>query len=166
MLTSTIAVESIADHLDLIDTIARWHWDEWGHLDPGGTLQSWADGLWERTKRDAVPTTYVAMHSGYLLGSVTLVEHDMDINREFSPWLAGVYVAPEHRGSGVGSKLVLYAVAASAKMGVERLYLYTSSARGFYEKLGWYSVTWDEYQGQQVCIMAIDLADKQCRTSV
>jgi hypothetical protein len=42
-------IESIADHLDLIEIIARWHWEEWGYADPGGSLASWTAGLRART---------------------------------------------------------------------------------------------------------------------
>ena len=38
-------VDSIADHLDLVDLIARWHFAEWGYLDPSGTLETWTEGL-------------------------------------------------------------------------------------------------------------------------
>gem|GEM_PF-5501593 len=34
-----VRVESIAYHLELVDTIAMWHWAEWGHSDPSGSLQ-------------------------------------------------------------------------------------------------------------------------------
>jgi hypothetical protein len=70
-------VDSIADHLDLVDLIAQWHFAEWGHLDPSGTLEAWTEGLRQRTRCDQIPTTYVAVEPDELLGSVTLVEHDM-----------------------------------------------------------------------------------------
>jgi len=103
-------LESIADHLDLVDLIARWHFAEWGHLDPSSTLEAWTEGLRQRTHRDEIPTTYVALEADELLGSVTLVEHDMLTRPELSPWVAGVYVAPAHRHRGIGSALVRYAV--------------------------------------------------------
>lgn len=112
-----IKIESIADHLDLVDTIARWHWEEWGHLDPEGSLRSWTEGLRRRVKRDSVPTTYVAMDGEELFGSVTLVEHDMSIHQELSPRIAGVYVKPERGGQGVATALMRHAVAQAAQDG-------------------------------------------------
>jgi GNAT superfamily N-acetyltransferase len=150
-------IESIADHLGLVPTIAQWHWDAWGHADPDGSHASWTAGLRERTHRDRVPTTYVALAGDELLGSVTLVEHDMATNRNWSPWLAGLYVAPAHRRQGVASALVRHAVRAAAAMGIVRLYLFTESARGFYERLGWQPVGQEAYEGAQVTIMAIDI---------
>jgi GNAT superfamily N-acetyltransferase len=151
-----LRIESIADHLGLVDTIARWHWNEWGHSDPDGSLQSWTEGLRERTNRNSIPTTYVALDGSELLGSVTLVEHDMSTRLDLSPWLAGVYVKPDQRGRGIGSALVQHAVAEAAKIGVKRLYLYTSPAKEFYEKLGWRCVGDDYYEDQPVFIMDIE----------
>ena len=155
-MTGRVRIESIADHSDLVETIARWHWDEWGHVDPGGSLASWTAGLRRRTNRARIPTTYVALAGGEPLGSVTLVEHDMDNRRDLTPWLAGLYVAPAHRGRGVGSALARHAVRQAAAMGVGRLYLYTGPARGFYERLGWRVIADEWYEGQPVVVMAIE----------
>jgi GNAT superfamily N-acetyltransferase len=148
-------IESIADHLDLVPTIARWHWDEWGHTDPTGSLAAWTAGLRQRTHRDRIPTTYVALAGDELLGSVTLVEHDMDTHRELSPWLAGLYVEPSRRGQGVGSALVRHTVQKAGEMGIARLYLYSGPARSFYERLGWRPVAETVYHGRPVTILTI-----------
>lgn len=149
-------VESIADHLDLVDTIARWHWDEWGHVDPEGSVESWAKGLRERTNRDRVPTTFVALEGDELLGSATLVDNDMSTRPDLWPWVAGVYVKPERRGQGVGSDLMRHVVRKAAQMGIKKLYLYTGSAREFYERLGWRFVAEEPYEGNIASIMEID----------
>lgn len=150
-------IESIADHLDIIDTIASWHFREWGHADPRGSVQSWADGLRQRTNRDHIPTTYVVLEGSELLGSVTLTYQDMNTHPELSPWLAGLYVRPDRRRQGIGSALTRHAVLAAAQMGVKRLYLYTESARGLYERLGWELVADDYYEKQMVAIMSFDI---------
>ena len=63
-------LESIADHLDRIDLIARWHFAEWGYLDPSNTLEAWTVGLRQRTRRDQIPTTYVAFLSQKLTSTL------------------------------------------------------------------------------------------------
>jgi GNAT superfamily N-acetyltransferase len=79
------------------------------------------------------------------------------LHPELSPWLAGTLVHPSRRGEGIGAALVRHAVARAGELGVEKLYLYTERARGFYEWLGWRHL-WDEdYQGEQVSVLAIDL---------
>ena len=151
-------IESVADHLDLIETIARWHWDEWGDTDPGGSLEAWTEGLRGFANRDRIPTIYLAFEGDELLGSVTLNDYDMSTHQELSPWVSGVYVKPAARGRGVGSALVRHAVAQASDRGVTRLYLYTRSAQGLYERLGWQAIEEDDYQARPVTIMAIDTA--------
>src|SRR5215204_2004974 len=121
-------IANIADHPHLIDTIARWHWEQWGRANLGGSVLSWADGLRRCTNRDHIPATYVALDGKELCGTVLLVTHDMSTHREISPWVAGVFVAPAQRGKGIASALVRHAVSQAAAMGVSRLYLYTESA--------------------------------------
>jgi GNAT superfamily N-acetyltransferase len=151
-------IESIADHLDLIEIIAAWHFHKWGHADPTGSVKTWAEGLRQRTNRDCIQTTYVAMDGNELLGSVTLVDHDMSTYMELSLWLAGLYVKPTMRGQGIGTALTKHAIFSVARMGFNCLYLYTESARGLYEKLGWLPIADDFYEGQPVTIMSFDMA--------
>jgi hypothetical protein len=51
-------IESISDHLDWVPHIARWHWKEWGDTDPTSSVAQWTQGLYERTLRDKISTTY------------------------------------------------------------------------------------------------------------
>jgi hypothetical protein len=43
-------------------------------------------------------------------------------------------------------------------MGIDRLDLYTNSAAGLYEKLGWRIIGHEPYEGTVVSLMAIDVA--------
>ena len=149
-------IESIADHPDFVETIARWHWDEWGEGDPDGSLESWTQGLRRFVNRGRIPMVFLALEGEELLGSVTLNEHDMSTRRDLTPWVSGVFVKPAARGRGVARALVRHAVAQAAAMGVARLYLYTHSARGLYEKLGWSVIGHEDYEGKIVTLMSIE----------
>ncbi len=152
-----LRIESIADHLDLIPKLAEWHYREWGHLDPFGSLESWTEGLRLRAGRDRIPMTYIALRGTQLLGSAALVDNDMRTRPDLWPWLAGVYVQEPCRGQGIGSALVRQVMRKAAEMGIERLYLYTHSARPFYEKLGWECLAEVDYEGREVVVMAVEL---------
>lgn len=149
-------IEHIADHPEFVETVARWQWGEWGHLDPTDSLAARIASLRDQTDPDRIPTTYIALEGDAPLGSASLVKYDMDTHRELSPWLASVYVAPAARGRGVASALVRHAVEQATAMSVARLYLFTESARGLYEKLGWRVIATEDFQGHPVTIMAID----------
>ena len=155
----SLRIEPAADHLDLVPVVARWHWKHGGWQDPDGSLETWTDGLLTRTRRDRVPATFFAFADRDLVGSATLVEHDIpgrpDLGR-LRPWLAGVYVLQTVRGRGVGSALVAHAESQAHTFGIQRLYLYTREATGFYERLGWRTLGRDNFAGP-ITIMAKDL---------
>lgn len=150
-------ISSIADHLELLPTVARWHWDEWGHVDPDGSLETWTAGLAERTNRDCIPATFLAFEGGTPVGSAVLVEHDMETRRDLSPWLAGVYVLPAYRGAGVASALCTHATREAARWGFLELYLHTHSAVPLYQKLGWKGIGTEFYEGRDVALMHVEL---------
>jgi GNAT superfamily N-acetyltransferase len=155
---SSLTIAPLADRPDLISLIASWHWDEWGHHDPDGSLESWATGLAGRTFRHAIPTTLIAIRKDEPLGSVTLVEHDMSTRTDLSPWLAGLFVHPDHRGQGIGSALLGAAVKLAAELNVPTLYLYTRGAEPFYAAHGWETFGTEFYEGRDVTLMRIALA--------
>ena len=146
----------IAEHVEWVPTIARWHWEEWGHHDPEGSLQSWTAGLAGRTRAAGIPTTFVAVDGDLPIGSACLVEHDMLTRPDLSPWLAGVFVVPAQRRRGIGSALVEHATAAAAAFGTTTLFLYTNGAESVYAKLGWHVREHAFYEQRTVTIMQCD----------
>jgi N-acetylglutamate synthase-like GNAT family acetyltransferase len=82
----------------------------------------------------------------------------MDIHKELSPWLAGLYVHPDHRKKGIGSALVNHLLAKVQNMGLSEIFLYTSSATSLYKKLGWRIIAEEFYQGEGVNIMVLNFA--------
>jgi GNAT superfamily N-acetyltransferase len=149
-----VTIDSIAAHLDLVPVVSRWHYEEWGHLDPAGSLESWTEGLAERTHADRIPTMLVAFDGSVPVGSSVLVEHDMDTRLDLTPWLAGVFVLPSHRRRGIASRLVSHAMSKAREFGVETLYLYTRSKQPLYAGLGWDPIGREHYEGRWVTLMS------------
>jgi N-acetylglutamate synthase-like GNAT family acetyltransferase len=96
----------------------------------------------------------VAVSEGELLGSASLIEHDMDNRLELYPWLAGVFVAPARRRQGIGAALVRRIVAKAGELGITKLYLYTFKSTAFYTDLGWVLLEPAVYRSKQVSIMS------------
>src|SRR6478735_6719221 len=85
-----------------IPTIARWHFDEWGYLNPGKTLEYRIERMQRYLSADAIPSMLIAIENGEVLGTAALVESDMDSHPELTPWLASVYIREDQRGRGLG----------------------------------------------------------------
>ena len=150
-------IEYLADKAAFIPTLARWHHEEWGYLSPGGSVEQRVSKLQTHRGRQHIPTTFVALSEGMPLGSASLVAHDMDTRMDLSPWLASLYVTPEHRRRGVGTALVQRVLREAEALSVTTLYLFTPDREEFYTRLGWSLVERTEYRGQQVDIMALQI---------
>lgn len=151
----------LADYPDLIPGLARWRWEEWGHLTPDRTLEEWEQQLAQRSQVDRIPLTVVAFVKDQAVGLASLVEYDMDTRKDLSPWLAGVLVHPKYRRCGYGASLVTAIEEQAKTLGVENLYLYTNSAQGLYTKLGWGEIGREPYRGREVVIMSKVLATQE-----
>lgn len=142
-------IENIADHPDLMDTLAQWHEKQWGTV--------WAEQVRLSTCRERIPTIYIALDSDEPLGTAMLIERDMTTRTELTPWLGGVYVKPSRRGEGVATALVKHAMECAARMGIRQLWLYTPASRKLYELLGWQFEREEDYLGERVTIMRVEL---------
>lgn len=127
----------LANHPQHVSTVAKWIFDEWGHESPNTTLESLKERFGSHLNRNVVPLTLLAMESDRPFGTASLVIHDMNDHLELSPWLTAVYVLPDQRGKGIGSKLVKSIELLSAHLDVEKLYLFTPDRESFYIRLGW-----------------------------
>lgn len=146
-------IEYLVDHPEFLRTLAEWQHAEWGQLRPGDSVEARMARLRNFSERDAVPLTVVAHDNGELLGSASLIPHDMETRMELTPWLAGVFVALEQRRRGIGAALVRRIVAEAGRLRVPVLYLYTVHSEKFYASLGWSLQEHSTYRGQNIAIM-------------
>ena len=147
-----MTIEYLADHPNFVPTLAQWQHDEFG--ESGGSVRARMARLQRSSERDGIPLTVVALADDELLGSASLVEHDMDTRPELAPWLASVFVAPLHRRRGVGAKLVRRIMAEASRLNISVLYLYTVHSERFYAELGWTLQERTIYREQKVAIMS------------
>jgi GNAT superfamily N-acetyltransferase len=152
-------IEYLADDIALIPIIAHWHHEEWGHFNPGDSVERRITNLQTHLGKKQIPTTFVSLSRGILLGSASLVAHDMDTRMDLSPWLANVYVTPEHRGQGIGTALIQRVIDEAVELSIETMYLFTPNREGFFAGLGWSVVERTEYREQKVVIMALHIMD-------
>jgi GNAT superfamily N-acetyltransferase len=107
----------------------------------------------------------VAKADGEPIGTCLLAESEIEPNHDVSPWLAGLFVVPEHRRKGAGAVLVRAIEDQARQRGFSRLYLYTTEAVEFYARLGWTVVDHTNWKGFDTALMVRDLsqpgADKE-----
>jgi GNAT superfamily N-acetyltransferase len=99
----------------------------------------------------------VARADGELIGTCLLIESEIEPNHDVSPWLAGLFVVPEHRRKGAGAVLVRAIEDQAQQRGFSRLYLYTTDAVGFYARLGWLVLDRTNWKGLDTALMVRDL---------
>lgn len=146
-------IEHLAEHLAVIPTLASWLHSEWGHLSPQVAFDDLVARLEKQATPNKIPQTFVALEDETPVGTASLIENDMSTQKELSPWLASVYVVPEFRNRGIGSKLVRVAIQEAKHLGTSRLYLLTPDKIKFYSNLGWRILRCAEYRGENVTIM-------------
>jgi predicted N-acetyltransferase YhbS len=109
------------------------------------------------TSDQTAQVALVARLHGALAGTCLLVRSEVEPCHPISPWLAGLYVALEHRSQGVGRVLVRAIEDQARQRGNRRLYLYTDTAINYYERLGWSTIDQTDWKGFSTALMAREL---------
>jgi len=153
-----LAFDYLARHPQEAERLAALHFAEWGGIFSGWSRDFALAELLCHGVGPAVPTTIVALDEhGALVGSASLLDTDADELRDFTPWLASVYVLPEHRSEGVGRALVDRIADEARALGFSTIYLFTLRARHWYADLGWQEIARRTIQQREVSVMSLDL---------
>ena len=143
----------LVERPELVDQVAAWGFAEWGHLNPGQTLQSRTAEIHERMNVDRVPIVLVALDDAdTLVGTASLLFDDLEGDPR-NPWLASVFVPAEQRGRGIASVLVTAIEDAARRLGYPTLHLFTTSAARLYARLGWRALERRDYRGEHIQVM-------------
>jgi hypothetical protein len=84
-------IDYLCDHPHLIEELAELNFKEWGEFRDGDTLEARTERMRAACGKGAVPSVVVAIEDGRLLGGALLIDSDMKIRPQLTPWLAGVY---------------------------------------------------------------------------
>lgn len=143
----------LVERPDLADQVAAWGFAEWGHLNPGETLEQRRVRIRGKMNVDRVPVAFVALDdAGGIVGTASLIFDDLEGDPR-NPWLASVFVPAEHRGKGIASALVPVVERKAQRLGYTRLYLFTTSAADLYARLGWHALEERDYRGERILVM-------------
>lgn len=102
-----VSVELLADRPELIQSIGRLRWNEWGRVPEQEDPDWWIDVTAREAGRERVPVTWVAINElGRAVGAVGLGEFDIEEIVDRSPWVMGMIVEQAHRRKGIGTQLI------------------------------------------------------------
>ena len=153
---------TIVERPDLAAIIAPWLWDEFWR-DDSYSLQQVHERVAGSVARYGPPQCFVLLDNGAAIGTAGLAFQDLDERPDLSPWLAGVFVVPEARNRGHGTRLVATVEAACRSAGIDSLWLYTGTAERLYARIGWREVGIVERQDKPpVTLMQRDLGTPAC----
>ncbi len=150
----------LADHPEFIAELAKLHHTEWQHLDPSLTLEARTKSIADAAGREGIPSIFIALSEGELVGSAALVHSDLDTRPDLSPWLAAVYVKEDFRHQGIAAALIARCEDEAVRSNVNVWYLYTQFASKLYEKLGWRYLERCEHHGVAVDVMVKQIASE------
>jgi GNAT superfamily N-acetyltransferase len=139
--SGSVSVGLLADLPHLVAPVGRMRWAEWGHAPEPEDLSWWIETTGREAGRADLPVTFVAVDErGEAIGAVGLGRFDIEERRDRSPWVLGMIVRSDRRGTGVGRRLMSRLERFAADRGHTQVWVATGPAAAFYERCGW-SVT-------------------------
>jgi predicted N-acetyltransferase YhbS len=151
-------IEYINDHPEAIKTIAKWHYDQWQNILPNFTLDTYAEYLPSHYRRGGIPSLFVAVESGKVIGTAALDDDDMDTHPGLTPWIASLYVDGKYRKQGVGEALVRRVIEEARLAKVKNLYLFTPDREHYYGRFGWRTLFKEDYYGEMESVMVLEIS--------
>src|SRR3954447_26954623 len=137
---ASFSISDLREQPDFFDIVANRIWRAWWK-DGGHPLEYITGRLRENLNPEPVPIALVAHDGAAFLGTSSVILSDLEERPHYTPWVAAVWVEPQHRSRGIGAALVARAAQHCFASGVNRVYLCTRPARaGFYQRLGWHPV--------------------------
>jgi N-acetylglutamate synthase-like GNAT family acetyltransferase len=134
----SMQISCLADHPEFIETLAPWVWEYWRPIFTADTLQDRVAKFRTHLNRDTLPIAWVAHSGSQVLGTASLRSHDLPGREDLTPWLGGVFVAPQFRSQGIG-KALCQTVEHNARQlfHIKTLYLFTLDKQAWYDHFGW-----------------------------
>ena len=134
---ASLSISDLRQRPEFFDIVADRIWRAWWK-DSGHPLEYITGRLGENLDAAQIPLALVAHDGPAFLGTSSVIASDLEERPHFTPWIAAVWVEPQHRSRGFGAALVERAARDGFASGAHRLYLCARPARTeFYRRLGW-----------------------------
>jgi predicted N-acetyltransferase YhbS len=136
----TFRIEYLAECQGHVAQIAEWQHQQFGYLNPSGTLGDRRQRLIASLQIEHLPISLAAIsEENQLIGSASILASTLT-HKHLTPWLSSVFVPAEHRGKGIASALSLRGLREAARLGFSAIYLFTPHNESLYARLGWRAI--------------------------
>jgi predicted N-acetyltransferase YhbS len=139
----TWTISNLAHVPHFADSVADRGWNAWW-TESEFSLRKYRAGLEPMLRGENIPLAFVAHRGQTYLGSVLLIENDLEQRPNLSPWIAALWVDVEHRGQGIAESLMASARTAAASLGIDKIYLCAEvQVARYYLARGWQLIETD-----------------------
>src|SRR4030067_756567 len=142
----------LADHAEVIPTLAEWFRSEWPDYYAERSLVNLGEDFHTELNRDNLPIRLIAFLDGELVGTIVLRELALETQPEYRPGLGGLYVVKTHRKFGIGTDLVRAGMTLAQGLGYQTVYTTTNTAGGILERLRWERMGSVQHHGEQIAL--------------
>ncbi len=109
----------------------------------------------------ALPYTAVAVtESAELAATGSIKLRELPGHTDMQYWLGEIFVLPEHRNQGLGTRLTDVLAEHAFDHGVKSLFLYTPDQQSLYKKLGWIELSESSVNGEVVTLMVRKMSER------
>lgn len=153
-------IEKLAQHRHLIGSIVSILHASWGELPPWSEKNTICTRLEASATEALFPHTLVAVtDNGYLAATGSVKLFELPSHPDKTHWIGEIFVLPEYRNQGLGSRLTKALTDYAVAHGVSQIYLYTPDQQALYKRLGWQEVCTDTANNELVSIMVRTSSD-------
>lgn len=146
--------EYLADHKEAIPTIAKWYFNQWGHIADESSAKETSHKLQEYLNRDKIPLMLLATDGEVIVGVAQLKYQEMDIYPDKEYWIGGIFVPEKYRRNRIAARLIEKVTGVARSLDVNILHLQTERLDGgLYRHLGWQPIEQVNYKGLDVIVM-------------
>lgn len=151
-------LQYLKERKELVPTVAKWYFEEWGYEDENRTLDIEISDLEKTLNKVKIPLTIIATDEGQLIGTGQLKWKEMSIYPTKEYWLGGVFVKPQNRGAGIAYQIVEQLIDIARVLQIKKLYLQTEKLNGgLYSRMGWKEIEQITYHNIPILVMERDI---------